>query len=623
MSIKGEHMNYKKYLPLLFLAILTQGTCTTSIAASIPKYLHWEEEWAPIYAENDSIIKDPKELSVYFANIVKEHINVGNAIALLGLKQPFYFGASCSSYQVEGGIGDENSWTLFVENQNMTIADNAIIFWNQWKQEHPRKTKESDNAINSWKEYRAKVKNKGTTTTDTEWARNAWELLYGNPNLKTTGLIEKLSNKEIKEQIKTATFKKKIRELVGRAIDFWHKYSQDIQMMKNEFGINAMRISIEWSRVQPEQNVWNTEALAHYKKIVQEMKKHGVEPIIVLHHYTIPTWFEAIGGFVVHDNIHHFVEFALRIYEELAEDATIWSTFNAVEGYAYKGYWTLDGAPGNKADMRITQTIIAHMLESHVLIYRAFKQAYKEKNNTGKSIPEPRIGIQKNVLPLDWKWSHPFGFLGSYFGNPAQNDGYYSFFKKGQFSVSIPVKLGTFNYPEKKEHAITDAPYCLDWIGINHYSNAYMSGPSERETETDPDRATLNRNYRFYPEGLYRAVEHIYHNLVKDVEKTTGRTIPIFITENGVAVGDDEAKRALFYQRALFTIAQTIQDGYNVIGYTPWAHADNYEWGSPYGKKRYGLLYVDFNNPELPRRVKEGARYYANFIKDFFRQFTR
>lgn len=608
----------KQNILLLYVILSCIATNTTSYK---PKYHKWEKEWAPIYEQNKTLIQNPIALSSYFAKTVQEHANIHDAIQQLGLNQPFYFGASSSSYQVEGGIGDENSWTPFVRRQNMEIAHNAILFWEQYAKENSKKIVHIRAILHKWHTYKNKVATNSATTEDTLWAQAAWEFIYGNPNQKTKGFIKKLSNKHMRKNILSATEHKKIREFVGNAIDFWHKYPEDIALLKNEFGINAMRISIEWSRIQSNKTSWNEEALQEYKKMVQEMKNHGIEPIIVLHHYTIPTWFEALGGFTKHENIDYFVHFALGVYDALGDSVTLWSTFNAVEGYAYKGYWTLDGAPGLYQNMHTTQTVIAHMLESHVYIYRALKAAYKNRINKGEIIPNPQIGIQKNVLPLDRTsgWNL-ISRVGAYFGNNAQNNGYYSFFKTGRFDVTIPLKLGHFSYPSKNQAALADAPYCLDWIGINHYSNAYMKDFSKRRRETDPERMTLNPDYRFYPEGLYRSVEHIYHSLVKDVEHITGKKIPILITENGIAVGDNETRRSLFYQRALFTIAQTIKDGYTVIGYTPWSHADNYEWGSPYGKKRYGLLHVDFKNPQLTRTVKEGARYYATFVKNFFNQ---
>ena len=37
--------------------------------------------------------------------------------------------------------------------------------------------------------------------------------------------------------------------------------------------MNAIRISLEWSRIQPERNQWNQDTIAHYKKMIISMRE--------------------------------------------------------------------------------------------------------------------------------------------------------------------------------------------------------------------------------------------------------------------------------------------------------------------------------------------------------------
>jgi beta-glucosidase len=73
-------------------------------------------------------------------------------------------------------------------------------------------------------------------------------------------------------------------------------------------------MSIEWSRVEKTEGIFDQEALDHYRKIIQTLRDNNIEPVIVLNHYTMPTWFEKKGDFVKSSNIAYFVRFAEIIY---------------------------------------------------------------------------------------------------------------------------------------------------------------------------------------------------------------------------------------------------------------------------------------------------------------------
>lgn len=495
-----------------------------------------EKQLAPEYSKAKSLI-DPQVAANEFKKTIKNNISVMQW--LQNDPNKFFFGASSSSYQYEGGLDANNANAIFYQSRGLEPA--------------------------------------------------------------------------------------------GIAIDFWNRHEKDISQMESELGINCFRLSIAWDRVQlapelwndPEQPLWNQNAIDQYVKIIRLLKQKNIEPIVVLHHYTIPQWFAEIGGFEKRENIKHFVEFAKKMFEALHEDVTYWSTFNAIEGYAFKGYHQLEGPPGIKEKQGLIQTqkVMANMLEAHVQVYQAIKgpeglynHIVAQKNN----IPKPLIGIQKNIALLDpdprsylftRKKTELLMWAG---GNPAQNKGFFDFFK-----------TGTFYIPHFITHTNIRATSSLDWIGVNIYSNMYMVG-STRQQEQEVDRKTANLNYRDYPEGIYRAVKIINDNIAHP------RNIPIIITENGIATDNDadgDIKRERFFRRALYMIRKLIQEGYPIIGYTPWASHDNYEWPSkiqpdPYDRP-YGMFKVNFDKTSphyLERSLKKGAQYYRNFVKEYFKK---
>ena len=432
-------------------------------------------------------------------------------------------------------------------------------------------------------------------------------------------------------------------EQPGLAVDFWNQYPAIIKEMKEQIGINAYRLSISWERVQPEKDVWNYDAINHYVKIVEELRKNGIEPLIVLHHYTVPTWFEELGGFTKEENIKYFVEFAKVMYTALHDKVIYWSTFNAIEGYAFKGYWQLDGPPGKPElkSMQTTVEVMKNMLRSHVEIYYAIKGGADHNNNSQqeillfrlglyqelqkkypeKNIPEPQIGIQKNIIPLDiahftnaqYGLAPITGILCS-IGNTLQNKGFYGLFATGVFSVHSNLPTAQVHV----EYCNLNAPYTLDWIGVNIYANK-LRFLLKDVADNDPERLTDNLNYRFYPEGIERAVKEICNNIVKPLYAKTKKLIHLWITENGIATNDD-VKRTRFFERTLLVIRTLLEQNYPIMGYTPWASHDNYEWPSkvqpdPFNSRRYGMFHVDFESAQRSRTLKPGANYFAQFTQ--------
>jgi len=402
--------------------------------------------------------------------------------------------------------------------------------------------------------------------------------------------------------------------VAGDAIDFWNKYKTDIQDMKAQLGINSFRLSIAWERVQPHQDAWDLSMLNKYVDIIKTLKENGIEPIVVLHHYTIPQWFAEIDGFEKAENISYFVEFAKKMYEALQEHVTYWSTFNAIEGYAFKGYYKLDGPPGDpkKKSLFMTEKVMYNMLKAHQQCYDAIKKLYKEKYHNNQNVPVPQIGIQKNIVLFDPFQNETTNFCEKYgskficsFSSLLNNTIFFKFFKP-------PVPSWLIRYFNLSK---------LDWIGLNIYSNMLMLYAAPQK-ETLEERQTENLNYRNYPEGIYRAVKIIYDGIARPLN------IPIIITENGIATKNDlsgNEKRTRFFQRALYTIRKLIEEGYPIIGYTPWASHDNYEWPSkeqpnPYNRP-YGMFAVNFDTSSphyLERTLKKGAEYYRDFISTYF-----
>ena len=86
------------------------------------------------------------------------------------------------------------------------------------------------------------------------------------------------------------------KQPAGIACDQWERYPEDIRLMK-ELGVNAYRFSVEWSKIEPEQGEFSQNALTHYSMVIDSLITQGITPMITLHHFTNPIWFEQLGAF--------------------------------------------------------------------------------------------------------------------------------------------------------------------------------------------------------------------------------------------------------------------------------------------------------------------------------------
>lgn len=431
-------------------------------------------------------------------------------------------------------------------------------------------------------------------------------------------------------------------------IDLWNNYKDYIDHTKEKLGLNALRFSIEWALVQPDgHDAFDQVSLDHYANQFVYAIKKGITPIICFHHYTDPCWFADKGGFEKQENTQYFVNFCNKVYIHLtqklhntitAEDTDVlellqnrpplWATFNSPEGYAFKGYNSLENPTSEntgfnqgtvtKKGLNWTERVLGTMMDAHVKVYKQLKSSYNELPINKEYINTPQIGFLKNITQLDpahKKWWHvfmrPVSRLCCSVGELLQSDCIYKFFKTGHFASPLHPNIRITNL---------DAPQALDFIGLNYYSNQLLLGKKRIAAgDNDPDK-TDNANYRMYPAGLLRAIAELHDQLVKPLQKKTKKQIPIFVTENGIATTDNN-KRNTFYRCYMQALVKAIQNQkYDVRGYLTWTLADNYEWPKvqdsesiqPQDRRIYGLCTIN-QNGQLA--AKEGAAFYLNFAR--------
>ena len=101
------------------------------------------------------------------------------------------------------------------------------------------------------------------------------------------------------------------RFLPDPASDFYNRYEEDIRLSA-EHGLNAIRVSIAWTRIFP--NGDDAEPLAegvkHYHELFACCKKYGVEPYVSLHHFDSPAALFNQGDWLNRKTVDAYVRYA-------------------------------------------------------------------------------------------------------------------------------------------------------------------------------------------------------------------------------------------------------------------------------------------------------------------------
>ena len=374
----------------------------------------------------------------------------------------------------------------------------------------------------------------------------------------------------------------------GLAADHWNRYPEDIRLMK-ELGLSHYRFSVEWSRIEPELGEIDEQALNHYRKICQELITAGITPVVTLHHFSHPAWFEELGSFEKDVNIQYFIKFSEIVFNTLNDLVPIWCTINEPAVFVSQGYFNGVFPPGKK-NPQLAGVVMQNLLNAHVRVYRHLK--------TLPGGDKVQIGLVKNIFQFDpvRRWHILDWFFSKILNNIFTNDPIH-FLNSGKFSFYLPgmAKISIEN---------SDAAGSLDFIGLNYYSRFHVKGQLNPQEpfifETRQQDVQTDMPYPIYPEGFYRAL-----HTISQLDR------PIYVTENGIA-DDDDDQRAMFIRRYLYAMHRAIHDGLDIRGYFYWTLMDNFEWSEGY-RMKFGLYDVDFTTQE--RTLREGSKTFQDMVK--------
>lgn len=350
----------------------------------------------------------------------------------------------------------------------------------------------------------------------------------------------------------------------GLSCNHYNRFSEDFDIAKN-LGLNAFRISFEWSRIEPEQGKFSDKEIEHYKEVITALRERCLEPFITLWHWTLPLWVSKTGGWENKETIKHFLKYAEKIVGEF-KDIKFFIPINEPTIYTGMSYVTGKFPPNVKSLKRsnmVLKNLIAAYKETYNLIHEKL----------GKGVMVGNANNLHSHIPFR-KW-HPLDILAAKILNYIRD---------------VRSLKWTLRYE--------------DFIGLNYYFRdtvkfVLWGGKYGIFDIKNPDRWVSDMGWDIYPKGIYNVLIFL-----KKYKK------PIYITENGIADRDDKS-REKFIEEHLFWIQKAMEEGADVRGYFYWSLTDNFEWDKGFWP-RFGLVEIDYKT--LKRKIRPSAYAYRDII---------
>lgn len=407
-------------------------------------------------------------------------------------------------------------------------------------------------------------------------------------------------------------------KLIG--IDFYHRYKEDIKLLA-EMGFKVFRLSIAWSRIFPmgDEKEANEKGLQFYDDVFDECLKYGIQPIVTLSHYETPLHLsKAYDGWKSRKMIGFFNNYARTVFERYKDKVKYWLTFNEINSITHAPF--LSGGIYTPLEELSKQEIYQAIHHELLASAEAVKACHE-------IIPDAKIGcmiLGMPVYPMTPSPEDVFETLNkereNFFFTDIQVRGYYPSYSK-RFFKENNIKL------DITEEDIEILKNTVDFISFSYYMSICETSDKSIELGEgniiggvpNPYLESSEWGWQIDPKGLRYYLNILYDRYQK----------PLFIVENGLGAVDELVElengrktvlddyRISYLRDHLLQVAEAIEDGVDLMGYTSWGCIDLVSFTTAQLKKRYGFIYVDRHDDgtgTLERYKKKSFYWYKKVI---------
>ena len=405
------------------------------------------------------------------------------------------------------------------------------------------------------------------------------------------------------------------------AIDFYHRYPQDIKMFA-EMGFKVFRTSIAWSRIFPkgDEEQPNEAGLEFYDRVFEECRKYGIEPLVTLSHYETPLYLaETYNGWTDRRMIGFYERYVRTVFKRYRGKVKYWLTFNEINSLLHAPFMS-----GGIANMQGLTEQDLYQAAHHELVASALATKIGHEMMT-----DAMIGCMILSMPTYPLTPSPDDVIAAmdaehrnYFYGDVHVRGKYPEYMKRYFREhGIQIQFA----PEDEEILKNT----VDFVSFSYYMSVCATSDPEKQKKglgnllggvPNPTLKASDWGWQIDPKGLRYVLNMFYDRYQK----------PLFIVENGLGAVDvlnedengnktvEDDYRIQYLKDHLIQVGEAIQDGVEIMGYTSWGCIDVVSASTAELKKRYGYIYVDRNDDgtgTMERYKKKSFYWYQKVIE--------
>ncbi|WP_288396192.1 glycoside hydrolase family 1 protein [uncultured Vagococcus sp.] len=403
-------------------------------------------------------------------------------------------------------------------------------------------------------------------------------------------------------------------------IDMFHRYKEDIALFA-EMGFKVYRLSIAWTRIFPngDETEPNEAGLQFYDDLFDELIKHNIEPLVTISHFELPYHLgETYDGFLDKRTIDFYERYAVTLFKRYKDKVKYWLTFNEIN------FGTLEH--GKRINGLFNREYTVE--EQYQALHNVFVASSKAVIAGHAINPDFKIGCMLAYITMYPKTCKPEDVLKTqeandrlnYFCGDVQVKGKYPYFMTRFFEKEkIDLKASS-------EEMALISEGTVDYYTFSYYmSTCITSDIDERNDKTGGNLfggvsneylETSDWGWQIDPVGLRYTLNQIYSRY----------EVPLMVVENGLGAFDkvetdgtiNDDYRIEYFKKHIEEMSNAIDDGVDLIGYTPWGCIDLISAGTGEMSKRYGFIYVDRDdegNGTLDRTPKKSFYWYQKVIE--------